>query len=228
MTGFWTLTWLSARQLRGVALLTLTLIAAYAVVVAGPRRLADLYQSMAAFASPMYVLPILFGAGVAAPLLAREQQRGTVDLAYTQSMPRGWWLTARILPTLGLAVLATLGVRAAFSVPPGNYLNAESGLSSLPGALAAVLFTCALGLCAGAVLGRVLPAVAVTVTGFLLTWTTGLRPLVELFAPFPDGPSYYREEFERVGRVFVVVLLVLAGILLAATVGWMTRRVPRS
>ncbi|MFG1925004.1 hypothetical protein [Cryptosporangium sp. NPDC048952] len=227
MTSFATLTWLHARQLRGAALLSLALIAAYALLVAGPERLATYYESMGDFAQPGVSVPMLFGAGIAAPMLAREQQRGTVDLAYTQSMLRARWLAARVLPTLVLAVATMYGVRAAYGLPPGNHLiwPGEVGTSTVR--LGFLLYACALGLCAGAVLGRTLPAMAVTVAGFLLVWNGGLLlPLVDLLAPHPQ--VYDPAEYPRVVWAYGVVLYALAALWLAITFGWMIRKVPRS
>ena len=50
------------------------------------------------------LLPALIGAFVGAPLVAREFETGTWRLASTQAVPRGRWLTVKIL-LLGLGIL---------------------------------------------------------------------------------------------------------------------------
>ncbi|GAA0245841.1 hypothetical protein [Cryptosporangium japonicum] len=227
MSAFATLTWLNLRQLRGPAVLSVLLVAAYAAVVTGPLRLASWFLATADFGQPATVVPLLFGAGVAAPMLAREQQRRTIDLAYTQSVRRSTWLVARILPVPVLAVATALGVREAFRLPPGSYLMNTVFLGNGPIRIGFVLFTVALGFCAGAVLGRTLPAMAATVVGFLLIWFTPAVPaIVHLFVPEENtvvGVLTPRGVF-----VYALVLYVFAAVLLAVTFAWMTRKVPRS
>ncbi|WP_035856055.1 hypothetical protein [Cryptosporangium arvum] len=228
MSGFATLTWLNLRRLRGPAVLSALLVAAYAAVVTGPRPLASWYLAAGDFAQPSAVIPLLFGAGVAAPMLAREQQRRTIDLAYTQSMPRAVWLAARILPVPALAVVTALGARAAFRLPPGSDLIRHLWW---PGGGAVrigfLLFSVALGFCAGAVLGRTLPAMAVTVVGFLFVWYGGVvMPIVRVLVP--EENSVIPGSSPRTVLAFAVVLYVFAAVLLAVTFAWMTRKVPRS
>lgn len=227
MTAFATLVWLNARQLRAVALVSVALLVAWAVVVTGSLRLGAWFWAMGDYVQPACVIPLLFGAGVAAPMLAREQQRRTIDFAYTQSMSRARWLAARILPVPVLAILVWAGARAVFRLPAGNWMMEHFWIGDGYVRLGFLLFTVALGFCAGAVLGRTLPAMAVTVVGFLLVWYGGVMlPVVRFFVPYEH--TFTVDESPATVSAYAVVLCSAALLLLAITFVWMTRKVPRS
>jgi ABC-type transport system involved in multi-copper enzyme maturation permease subunit len=58
-----------------------------------------------AFWSVLLILPGLIGVLVGAPLIARELEYGTWRLAWSQTVPRAWWLTVKLaLVTGGLVV----------------------------------------------------------------------------------------------------------------------------
>ncbi|MGH8878894.1 MAG: ABC transporter permease [Stackebrandtia sp.] len=117
--------------------------------------------------------PALIGAFWGAPLLAREFERGTHKLIWTQSITPGRWLAVKIAVLAGILVASA----AAFSAMTQAWLDvfapAQASDSSFnnPGKFALLgvapaawwLFAFAVGVAAGAVFRRVIPAIAVTV-----------------------------------------------------------------
>ncbi len=131
------------------------------------------------------LLPALIGAFVGAPLVAREFETGTWRLAFTQAVPRGRWLTVKIL-LLGLGILllttslaAVFGwYRAPLDALQGRFSPNSydfEGLS-LP---ALTIFAFAAGVLCGVLIRRTVAAMAVTIAVFLLVRVpveTWLRP----------------------------------------------------
>ncbi len=126
------------------------------------------------FAIISMMAPALFGALVGAPLVAREFEARTSDFAWAQSVTRTRWLAVRI-GWLLLAAAVWGGVisalvtwwsgprNAAFANAfQANYFD-QQGL--VPAGYAA--FATALGIAAGAVLRRTLPAIAIAIGGFI-------------------------------------------------------------
>jgi hypothetical protein len=124
-------------------------------------------------------VPALVGLFLGAPLLAREYERGTHLLAWTQSVPRRAWLGVK-LTGLGLAVTMTgLGFGLAVYAWAGEFGSLQDGgrLANLElfvatGIVPAAwwLFGFAVGVAAGAVLRKLLPAMAVTLVVFFLAY----------------------------------------------------------
>jgi len=130
--------------------------------------------------------PVLFGLFWGAPLVASELDAGTAQFAWTQSVTRRHWLAVKA----GWLLLAAAVWGAAISAlvtwwySPGNALDLEQFdpghfdlVDLVPVGYA--LFAVALGICAGAVLRRTLPAMAVTLAGFVAVRATvvlWLRP----------------------------------------------------
>ena len=118
--------------------------------------------------------PALFGVLVGAPLVAHEFEARTCDFAWAQSITRtrwlavkvGWLLLAAAVWGGAIAALVTWwsGPRnAAFGDAfQSNYFD-QQGL--VPVAYA--VFATALGIAAGAVLRRTLPAIAIVIGGFI-------------------------------------------------------------
>jgi hypothetical protein len=119
------------------------------------------------------VVPCLMGVFWGGPLIARELETGTSQFTWTQSITRGRWLTAKVGWTL-LAAAVWGGAIAALVTWWANPVNAVTGGRFQPGQfdvegivpVGYALFAVALGLAAGAVLRRTLPALAVTVVAF--------------------------------------------------------------
>lgn len=151
--------------------------------------------------------PLALGIFIGAPLVAREVERNTHLLAWTQGITRARWMTTQVLVLLGLAVV--LG--AAFTLLTTWWLQPVVALdgSALPpsdfdlsGVVSIGYFAAALamGVAAGTLIRRTLPAMAVTIAAFVVARfvTIGvLRPgfmapitssaLVGSAAPTPRG-----------------------------------------
>ncbi len=138
------------------------------------------------FLGLMQVIPALIGAFAGAPLLARELETGTFRYAWTQGFGRARWAVAKLVP-LAVAVTVSTG---AFSALIAWYLQPIFSAGDDKGpldptvfdmvglALAAwTLVAFAIGVLAGFLIRRVIPAVFATlavwsalavVTGFFL------------------------------------------------------------
>jgi hypothetical protein len=129
--------------------------------------------------------PALFGVLVGAPLVAHELETRTSDFAWAQSITRTHWLAVKVGWVLlaaavwggAIAALVTWwsGPRnAAFANAfQANYFD-QQGLVPV----AYSVFATALGIAAGAVLRRTLPAIAIVIGGFIgmrLWISQGLR-----------------------------------------------------
>jgi len=128
-------------------------------------------------------VPLLPGLFWGAPMVASELEAGTHQFAWTQSITRRRWLAVRAAWLL-LAAVVLSGIVSAVVTwwsGPDNALNADAFLTNhfdttgiVPAGYA--LFAMALGICAGALLRRTVPALAVTLAGF-----TGLRAITALW-----------------------------------------------
>jgi hypothetical protein len=119
------------------------------------------------------VVPCLLGVFWGGPLVARELETGTSQFAWMQSISRSRWLTVKA----GWALLAAAAWGGAVSalvtwwsspVNALNHQNFQPGQFDLQGIVPAgyALFAVALGIAAGALLRRTLPALAVTIGVF--------------------------------------------------------------
>lgn len=156
------------------------------------------YQSVYTYLSWIPVLPLLVGLFWGAPLLARELERGTHRLAWTQSVTRKRWLATK-LGALGLAVtVAGLAIGLMISgwlqVFDGTRFNDRFGDSAMFGATGVAagawwLFAFLLGTAAGGLLRRILPALAVTIAVFLLVMIGFMQIRSEYAAPVREIAS---------------------------------------
>jgi ABC-type transport system involved in multi-copper enzyme maturation permease subunit len=118
--------------------------------------------------------PLLVGMFWGAPLVAAEAEAGTTQFAWMQSVTRRRWLAVKIGWML-LAAAIWGGVISALVTWWASPTNAEQLNQFDPGRfdimgivpVAYSLFAVALGVAAGALLRRTLPALAVTVAGFV-------------------------------------------------------------
>jgi hypothetical protein len=118
--------------------------------------------------------PVLVGLFWGAPLVAAEAEAGTTQFAWMQSITRKRWLTVKIGWML-LAAAVWGGVISALVTWWESPNNAEQLDAFNPGRfdimgtvpVAYSVFALALGIAAGAVTRRVLPAMAVTLAGFV-------------------------------------------------------------
>jgi ABC-type transport system involved in multi-copper enzyme maturation permease subunit len=133
----------------------------------------------------LVILPALVGLFVGAPLLARELELGTHRFAWTQSVTRRHWLLAK---TLLLALSTTLAALALSAVVmwwrgPFDSLNGRMSPDGfdVEGIVvpAYAVFALAVGVLAGALLRRTIPAATAALGTFVATRlvvTTFLRP----------------------------------------------------
>lgn len=130
--------------------------------------------------------PLVVGLFWGAPLIAAELETGTARFAWMQSVTRARWLAVKV----GWLMLAAAVWGGVISVlvnwwySPANATQPEQfdpGRFDLAGIVpvAYTVFAMALGVCAGALLRRILPAMAVTLAGFVAVRATialWLRP----------------------------------------------------
>jgi hypothetical protein len=206
--------WLAWRQFRTQAAVVVGLLVAIAIVLAvtGPHLVhvfdttvascaahADCGTVTNAFTRSDEVLqklallllfvPALIGIFWGAPLVARELETGTHRLAWTQSVTRMRWLGIKV-GLLGLATVAVAGLLSLmvtwWSSPLDranmNLYGSFDQRGLVPIGYAAVAF--ALGVTAGVIIRRTLPAMAVTLAVFVairVVVTQWVRP--HLVAP---------------------------------------------
>jgi len=116
------------------------------------------------------VVPLLFGLFWAAPLLAKEYEEGTQNLAWTQGVTRRPWLNANVMWVFVAAVVwaGALTVLVSWWRSPENALSPRFNAFDIQGIVpvAYAVFAVALGLAVGSVFRRVLPAIATTLGVF--------------------------------------------------------------
>ena len=143
----------------------------------------------------VFVVPAIIGTFWGAPLVTRELEAGTFQLAWTQSVTRTRWLAAR----LGVGALAAVAFAGLFSVlltwwsgPVDTAVPLEENNSITFVRLGYLLFPTrgitpvgyaafafALGVAAGVLIRRTLPAMAVTLAVFAsvqIVWPIWVRP----------------------------------------------------
>ncbi len=192
------MTWLTWRQLRGETLavaVLLAVIAVFAVVTGiemrgfegGLARLGpnaapscggqgDFERSFGWLLSIVgwfNIFPLFLGVFIGAPLVAREVERGTHRLAWTQSITRTRWLMFKLGGVAVLAVafgVVVAGVmtwwRQPFDIIDSPFSTAGFDVEGVTPSVHA-LFALAVGVAAGTLIRRTIPAMAVTLVGFL-------------------------------------------------------------
>jgi hypothetical protein len=136
-------------------------------------------------------LPVLAGLFWGAPLVAREVEHGTHRLVWTQGVTRLRWATVKLALVGGGVVL----VAAAYALLVGWWiapLNDATGYRFTwlffdqqgPVLVGYALFAFALGVLAGTLTGKVLPAMAITLGGFLATRVAVALLLRPRFLPY--------------------------------------------
>jgi hypothetical protein len=147
-------------------------------------------------------VPAVLGMLLGAPLLAHEFETGTSQYAWTQTVTRRRWLVART-GWLLLAAAAVGGVVSGLVTwwsGPDNALQADAfkpGRFDIMGIVPVgyAVFAVALGIAAGALLRRTLPAIGITLAGFIavrLVIFSGLRAhfLTPVTTYFPLGGGF--------------------------------------
>jgi hypothetical protein len=121
------------------------------------------------------IVPALFGIFWGAPLLAHEIETGTTTFAWTQGIARARWLWVKV-GWLLLAAALWGGAIAALVTWWSGPINAQQGNAFLANnfdtqGIAPIgysVFSMVLGIAAGALLRRTLPAIAVALAGFVV------------------------------------------------------------
>jgi hypothetical protein len=117
-------------------------------------------------------LPVLPGLFVGAPLLAREFEQGTDQLVWSQGITRRRWLFVK----LGLLIAVTVVLASLLAIAGRVWFEANPSVNSSqwaefdvqgPAFAAYVFFSLALGVAAGALIRRTVPAMAATLVGFV-------------------------------------------------------------
>jgi len=130
------------------------------------------------------VVPVLIGLFWGAPVVAREIEEGTHRLIWTQSITRRRWLTIETITLIAAATIVTGMLAVAVTwwsrtldLSQQNRFNKFDIQGFVP--IAYAVFAAALGLTAGIVIRRTLPALATTlatVVGLRMVIANYLRP----------------------------------------------------
>jgi ABC-type transport system involved in multi-copper enzyme maturation permease subunit len=180
------MTWLSWRQFRLQAALTYSALALLLLLMLLSARTVDETGVYTIGWAAVIALPALIGVFWGAPLVARELEAGTQRLAWTQSVSRTRWLAAK----LGLGVVAAMAGTALLSLavswwcsPIDTAINSGqsfSGILSVSRIEPAMFigrgiapigysaFAFVLGVTAGTLLRRTVPAMAVTLAVYVV------------------------------------------------------------
>jgi ABC-2 family transporter len=134
----------------------------------------------------LQAVPALIGAFIGAPVLAREMETGTFRYTWTQGIGRWRWTLGKLVP-LAVAVTATTGalsalfswynqpfISAGYTIPLATRLFNLTGIAFAAWTLAAF----AIGVLAGMLIRRAVPAIAATLavyTGLALATALVLR-----------------------------------------------------
>lgn len=193
------MTWVIWRQYRVTAAIAGAILAAFAVLflVTGLHMAAQWHAALTSCArtdscdnlsnnlllgsSPMkavatltIAVPVLFGLFWGSPAVARERETGTIQFAWSQSVTRRRWLTAKTcwLLLAGALFGGAVGGIVTWWYSPVNALNGQQftqGTFDIQGIapIGYSVFAVALGITAGTLIGRTLPALAVTIGVFL-------------------------------------------------------------
>ncbi|MEV6906214.1 ABC transporter permease [Amycolatopsis sp. NPDC051071] len=136
--------------------------------------LEDLYQKIYPLIVMLPFVPLLAGIFWGAPLLAREYERNSYQLVWTQSVSRGRWLGVKFAVLASAAALAGLAsgqmLGKWLEIFPGKAETlAETSYFGAVGIapVAWWLFAFTLGTAAGVLVRKTLPAIAITVGVFV-------------------------------------------------------------
>jgi hypothetical protein len=178
----------SAYQRMGVAACLTSHTQACADVIEAFR---NQYATLSGLVTWLTLLPLLFGVLLAAPFVL-ELEQGTYRLIWTQGITRTRWVALKLGLLVAAALLVTLALTALLTWWQTPFVHLDGAFQPrvfdvegmVP--LAYTVFAVALGLGVGTLLRRTVPAVAISLVGFLAlrlgleTWArpTYLPPLV--------------------------------------------------
>jgi len=157
----------------------------------------DQYGGLVGASEWLNLLPALLGLLVGAPLVARELEHGTHRLVWTQGISAGRWLAIKLAILFAVTIVATVIVTAIMSwwhSTSWNQLNGHMTPSMydfegiVPVAYA--VFALALGVAAGVFIRRTVPAMVVSLAGFLAV----RLPMEFLLRPRFQAPLTYTQD----------------------------------
>ena len=173
--------------------------------------LASQYMNLHTYSAALIALPTLIGIFIGVPLVTSEFEQRTYQMIWTQGVPRGRWLALQLMTLFALVLVATGVVTWLVSwgeqghfFPTAGFTNQNGERFTLFGydlsgtvPLAYAAFGLALGLLGGTLLRRTLPAVGLTLAGFLavripvaVLWRPYfLPPITKIYSLIQDGPS---------------------------------------
>ena len=223
------MTWVTWRQYRYQGALAAALLAALAVLllISGLHAAQVWHSALAgcmkdnscgnlSLSNPAFTtlvaatsaVPLLAGLFWGAPMVAHELETGTNQFAWTQSITRRRWLAVRAgWLLLAAAVLAgAVSALVTWWIGPDHALTADAfkvnrfDITDIA-PVGYAIFAMALGIFAGMLLRRTLPALAVTLAGFAgirelialwlrLHYMTPVTVYYKLTAPFVPAGSY--------------------------------------
>ncbi|HKV89064.1 MAG TPA: ABC transporter permease subunit [Candidatus Dormibacteraeota bacterium] len=136
----------------------------------------------------LVVLPALAGAFIGCPLVAGEIENGTHRVAWTQGITRLRWLVTKLalvfIPVLVIAAVVGM-LEVVLINQQGSQANRWAFFDQqAPMTVAATLLALALGVACGAVVGKSVPAMAVTLVAFVIIRIG----IAELARPFFQAP----------------------------------------
>jgi hypothetical protein len=156
------------------------------------------YQSGAGYPRVgLALLAPVVGLLLGVPIVAREIELRTTELAWSLALRRSRWLLARLLPMLALAlvgfvVLGWLGERLFAAMEVGRAKPDLTEVASYgPALVARGLMALGIGLLAGALVGRTLPALVVGAV-VVLAWSLVAVPMVQ-HSMFADRAMWVNE-----------------------------------
>lgn len=167
------------------------LVAGYCFSNGPAGKMAQLLAQYNLYTYGLAILPALAGAFIGCPVVAREIENGTHRLAWTQGVTRLRWLVVKLvlifIPLL--AVATAVGILEWVLI---NQLGSQPNHWALfdqqaPMTAASTLFALSLGVAVGAVVGRSVPAMAVTLVAFVIVRIG----IAELARPIYQAPLAY-------------------------------------
>lgn len=179
--------WLAWRQFRAQAALALGATLAVVIVLAatrghvvdaygtaGSNELTGIYVWLRLLGTALIGVPAVIGAFWGAPLLTREFEDRTYKMVWTQSVTRNRWLATKIT-VIGVVSVAVVAVFALvftwWSVPidsTGSRIGSSDFGSRGIVPIGYTVFSLTLGILAGTILRRTIPAMAALLTAFMI------------------------------------------------------------
>jgi ABC-type transport system involved in multi-copper enzyme maturation permease subunit len=175
----------------------------------------------------LLLVPLLLGAFLGGPLVAREITQGTATFAWTQGVTRRRWVTGQLVRLgvpLALGALAVGLILSWWAAPfTGDRLTSSVFDLYPPVYVGWTLVAFTLGALAGTVLREPASAIVLTLIGvYVLMIIAGAASGLYLYAPFYDQSP---DRFWALQAIVAGGLLTVSGLLTAATI-WLVRRRP--